>query len=221
MKSLSRIIVSIFFTGLMYSTVLFCQSYDDQIQNGLNNYNQGNYTEAFNNFNSLVQQMTPQQSGDLPLAGESQEVEDSESQEVEDSESTMTYDSESQEVDDSESQMQYDSETQETYTGAYPISQDVDATTVEQYSDKLEYQGDDPADVYLYRGQANLKLGNKQAALSDFDQAIALDPNYSDAYFRRAIANYNINPDKVCPDLQTAIDNGHQSAQELFNLICK
>ena len=214
MKSLSRIIVSIFFTGLMYSTVLFCQSYDDQIQNGLNNYNQGNYTEAFNNFNSLVQQMTPQQSGDLPLAGESQEVEDSESQEVEDSESTMNYDSESQEVDDSESQMQYDSETQETYT-------DVDISTVQQYSDNLEYQGDDPADVYLYRGQTNLKLGNKQAALSDFDQAIALDPSYADAYFRRAIANYQVNPEKVCPDLQNAIDNGHQSAQELFNLICK
>jgi len=214
MNSLSRIIVSILFTGLMYSTVLFCQSYDDQIQNGLNNYNQGNYTEAFNNFNSLVQQMTPEQSGDLPLAGESQEVEDSESQEVDDSESTMEYDSESQEVDDSESQMQYDSETQETYT-------DVDISTVQQYSDKLEYQGDDPADVYLYRGQANLKLGNKQAALNDFDQAIALDPSYSDAYFRRAIANYQVNPEKVCPDLQTAIDNGHPSAQELFDLICK
>ncbi len=214
MNSLSRIIVSILFTGLMYSTVLFCQSYDDQIQNGLNNYNQGNYTEAFNNFNSLVQQMTPEQSGDLPLAGESQEVEDSESQEVDDSESTMEYDSETQEVDDSESQMQYDSETQETYT-------DVDISTVQQYSDKLEYQGDDPADVYLYRGQTNLKLGNKQAALNDFDQAIALDPSYSDAYFRRAIANYQVNPEKVCPDLQTAIDNGHPSAQELFDLICK
>lgn len=221
MNSISRIFVIIFLTGLMYTTVLFGQSYDDQIQNGLNNYNQGNYTEAFNNFNSLVQQMTPEQSGDLPLAGESQEVDDSESVEVDDSESQMQYDSESQEVDDSESQMQYDSETQETNASSYPISQDVDVSTVEQYSDKLEYQGDDPADVYLYRGQANLKLGNKQAALNDFDQAIALDPSYSDAYFRRAIANYQVNPNKVCPDLQNAIDQGHQSAQELFNLICK
>ena len=204
MKSLSGKIVTVILSLMIYSTVIFCQSNDDQIQTGLNNYNSGNYTEAFNNFNSLIQQMNPEQSGDLPLANESQEVEDSETQEVDDSES--------QEVEDSESQ--------ETYTGESQI-QTVDVSTIQQYSDPLNYQGNDPADLYLYRGQANLKLGNRQAALNDFDTAISLDPSYSDAYFRRAIVNYQVNPDKVCPDLQTAIENGHQSAQELYNLICK
>jgi len=204
MNSLSRMNVSFILTLFIFSSVIFCQTNDEQIQTGLDNYNAGNYTEAYNNFNSLVQQMTPNQIGDLPLTGESQEVNDTESVEV----------------NDSESQVVEDSESQETYTGESQI-QTVDVSTVEQYSDEMEYQGDDPADIYLYRGQANLKLGNKQAALDDFDTAISLDPSYSDAYFRRAIANYQVNPIKVCPDLQTAIDNGHQSAQELYNLICK
>jgi len=204
MKSLSRINVSFILALLMFSSVIFCQSYDEQIHNGLNSYNEGNYTDAYNNFNSLVKQMNTNQSGDLPLTGESQEVDDSESVEV----------------DDNESQVVEDSESKETYTGESQI-QSVDVSTVEEYSDQMEYQGDDPADIYLYRGQANLKLGNNQAALNDFDTAISLDPSYSDAYFRRAIANYQLNPKKVCPDLQKAIDNGHQSAQELYNLICK
>jgi tetratricopeptide (TPR) repeat protein len=204
MNGQSRINVSIIVPLFIFSSVIFCQTNDEQIQTGLDNYNAGNYAEAYNNFNSLVQQMTPNQIGDLPLTGESQEVDDTESVEV----------------DDSESQVVEDSESQETYTGESQI-QTVDVSTVEQYSDEMEYQGDDPADIYLYRGQANLKLGNKQAALDDFDTAISLDPSYSDAYFRRAIANYEVNPKKVCPDLQKAIDNGHQSAQELYNLICK
>jgi len=29
-----------------------------------------------------------------------------------------------------------------------------------------------------------------------------------------------VDPDKACPDLQAAIDNGNPSAQKLFNLIC-
>jgi len=204
MKSLSNLIVALVLTSLIFSPDIYCQSNDEQIQTGLNNYNEGNYSDAFDNFNSLVQQMTPDQSGDLPLTGESQEMDDSESVEV----------------DDSESQIEYDSESQETYTGEYQ-GQNVDISTVQQYSDQLEYQGDDAADVYLYRGQTNLKLGNQEAALADFDKAISLDPSYSDAYFRRAIANYQVNPEKICPDLQTAIDNGHKSAQELYNLICK
>jgi Tfp pilus assembly protein PilF len=99
--------------------------------------------------------------------------------------------------------------------------QTADVSNIQEYSDPLNYQGDDPADLYLYRGQTYLKLGDNEAALQDFDTAISLDPSYSDAYFRRAIANYQVNPDKVCPDLQNAINEGHQSAQELYGLICK
>jgi len=62
---------------------------------------------------------------------------------------------------------------------------------------------------------------NKEAALNDFDRAVSLDPALSDVYFRRALANINVDPDKTCPDLKAAIERGHQSAIELHNLICK
>lgn len=204
MYKLVNITIVLLLCSLALSPEIFCQSSSELIQTGLSSYQNGDYEVALTSFNSAIQTSGSDVSSDLPLDSESQ-IEDT---------------GESQEVDDSESQIQYDKESVETNTGESQI-QTIDASTIQQYSDPLNYQGDDPADLYLYRGQTNLKLGNKQAALNDFDTAISLDPSYSDAYFRRAIANYQVDPDKVCPDLQTAIDNGHQSAQELFNLICK
>ncbi|MFI5237521.1 MAG: tetratricopeptide repeat protein, partial [Ignavibacteriales bacterium] len=97
----------------------------------------------------------------------------------------------------------------------------IDAETKKYISAPLEYMGDEPAKVYLYRGRTYLQLGNKEAALNDFDKAISLDPELSDAMFRRALANTNVDPDKACPDLVAAIKRGHQSAKELYDLICK
>lgn len=203
MFKISRIIFVLFICSFLLSPEIICQSSSELVQTGLSSYQSGDYQSALDNFNSALQLTSSDEDSDLPLTGESQTEYDSESTEVEDSEST--------EVEDSESQ--------ETYTGESQI-QTVDVSTIQQYSDPLNFQGDDPADLYLYRGQTYLKLGNQQAALTDFDTAISLDPSYSDAYFRRAIANYQVNPEKVCPDLQIAINNGHQSAQELYNLIC-
>jgi tetratricopeptide (TPR) repeat protein len=204
MYKLVNITIVLYLYSFALSPEIFCQSSSELVQTGLSSYQNGDYEVALTSFNSAIQTSGSDVNSDLPLDSESQ-IEDT---------------GESQEVDDSESQIQYDKESVETNTGESQI-QTIDESTIQQYSDPLNYQGDDPADLYLYRGQTNLKLGNKQAALNDFDTAISLDPSYSDAYFRRAIANYQVDTDKVCPDLQTAIDNGHQSAQELFNLICK
>jgi len=182
----------------------YSQSSSVDVQSGLDSYRGGDYESALSSFNNALQSSTvSDQDNDLPL----------------DTESQMEYDSESQEVDDTESTMEYDSESQETYAKESSI-QLAQVSNIQEYSDPINYVGDDPANLYLYRGQTNLKLGNTQAALSDFDEAISLDPSYADAYLMRAVANYNVDPNKVCPDLQTAIDNGHQSAQELYNLIC-
>lgn len=204
MSNLIRIIVILSLCSLVFSPDIKSQSSSELIQTGLSSYQSGDYETALNSFNNALQVSGSDVDSDLPLTGESQEVNDSESVGVDDSES--------QEVDDSESK--------ETYTGESQI-QTVDISTIQQYSDPLNYQGDDPADLYLYRGQTYLKLGDKVAALNDFDKAISLDSSYADAYFRRAIVNYQVDPGKACPDLQAAINAGHQSAQELFNLICK
>ena len=199
---------TLFFIGMLIlvaSISSYSQSSSEEVQSGLDNYRGGNYQAALNNFNNALQNSeVSDEDNDLPL----------------DSESTMEYDSESQEVDDTESTMEYDSESQETYVQESQI-QLAQVSNIQEYSDPINYVGDDPANLYLYRGQTYLKLGNTQAALSDFDEAINLDPSYADAYLMRAVANYNVNPNEVCPDLQTAIENGHQSAQELYNTICK
>jgi len=205
MNNLLRVIIAICIIIMVAPVASYCQSSSEDVQNGLDSYRGGDYDAALNSFNNAIQNsQVSDEDNDLPL----------------DSDSQIQYDSESQEVDDSDSQMEYDSESKETYASESQI-QLAQVSNIQEYSDPLNYVGDDPANLYLYRGQTNLKLGNTQAALSDFDEAISLDPSYSDAYLMRAVANYNVNPEKVCPDLQTAIDNGHQSAQELFNQICK
>jgi tetratricopeptide (TPR) repeat protein len=204
MSYLFRIIVLFYFCSFIFSSEILSQTSTELVQTGLASYQSGDYEGALTSFNSALQTSGTDVNSDVPLTSESQ----------------IQTNTESQEVDDGESKMEYDEESQETYTGESQL-QNADVSNIQEYSDPLNYQGDDPADLYLYRGQTYLKLGDKESALQDFDKAISLDPSYSDAYFRRAIANYQVNPDKVCPDLQTAIDKEHQSAQELYNLICK
>lgn len=204
MNSIMKLLIILCLALFTYSPVIISQTSAEFVQSGLTSYMSGDYSSALDNFNNALQMMNPEEGSNIPLASETQ----------------TEYDTESVEIDDSESKVEYDSESQETYTGESQ-EQTVDVSKIQQYSDPLDYQGDNESNVYLYLGQTNLKLGNKQEALKDFDTAIQLDPSYSDAFFRRAIVNYEINPDKACPDLQKAIDNGHQSAQELYNLICK
>ena len=202
---LLRNVIIVSTIGLVTTFNSYSQSSAEEIQSGLDSYRGGDYQTALNSFNNALQNSeVTDDDNDLPLTGESEE----------------TYTSESQEVDDTESKMEYDSESKETYVGESSI-QLAQVSNIQEYSDPINYVGDNPANIYLYRGQTYMKLGNTQAALSDFDEAINLDPSYADAYLMRAVANYNVDPDKVCPDLQSAIDNGHQSAQELYNLICK
>lgn len=204
MSDVFRIIVLIYLCFFVLSPVIQSQSSSELIQSGLDSYQSGDYETALSSFNSVLQSSGSDTDSDLPLTGESQMEYTGETKEVEDNESEMEYDSESQETDAKESQIQL-----------------TQVSNIQEYSDPLNYVGDNPANIYLYRGQTYLKLGNTQAALNDFDTAISLDPSYSDAYLMRAVTNYNVDQEKVCPDLQNAIDNGNQSAQELYSLICK
>ena len=197
-----KILISALFIILIFDSEIFSQSSSELVQAGFNNYENGNYQAALMSFNSALQASSSETNEALTEASNENYVR----------ESTKKY--------TDETQKQYMETSSKTYTGISKREK-VSTETKKYESTPLEYQGDEPAKIYLYRGRTYLQLGNKQAALNDFDKAVSLDPALSEVYFRRALAEMDVDPDKACPDLLAAIERGHQSAKELYDLICK
>ena len=200
MFKFSQLIIAISVFVIALGSHTSAQSSLDLVETGMNHYNNGDYESALNSFNSAL---TKTQESE-PLTGDSKEESVSVSKETEVSVSEESY------VETSK----------EDYVG---VSQESTiSTSTEKYmSDPLNHQGEDQSSLYLYRGRTHLQMGNNEAALNDFDKAIELNPAQSDAYFRKALINTNVNPDKVCPDLINAMSHGHESAKELYELVCK
>ena len=199
---MSKILISALFIILIFDSAVFSQSSSELVQAGFNNYENGNYQAALMSFNSALQASSSETNEAMTEASNENYVR----------ESTKKY--------TDEAQKQYMETSSKTYTGISKREK-VSTETKKYESTPLEYQGDEPAKIYLYRGRTYLQLGNKQAALNDFDKAVSLDPALSEVYFRRALAEMDVDPDKACPDLLAAIERGHQSAKELYDLICK
>lgn len=197
-----KILISALVSILIFNSEIFSQSSSELIQTGFSNYQNGDYQAALMSFNAALQ--TSSSSSNEPLTTETPDA----------------YTSQTNETDAVISKRQYVETSSKTYTGISKREK-ISTETKKYESTPLEYQGDEPAKIYLYRGRTYLQLGNKQAALNDFDKAVSLDPALSEVYFRRAIAEMDVNPDKACPDLLAAIERGHQSAKELYDLICK
>jgi tetratricopeptide (TPR) repeat protein len=197
-----KILISALFIILIFDSEIFSQSSSELVQAGFNNYENGNYQAALMSFNSALQASS------------------SETNEAMTEATNENYVRESSKKYTDETQKQYTETSSKTYTGISKREK-VSTETKKYESTPLEYQGDEPAKIYLYRGRTYLQLGNKQAALNDFDKAVSLDPALSEVYFRRALAEMDVDPDKACPDLLAAIERGHQSAKELYDLICK
>lgn len=202
MKNAKYFLLILLFISIKFNTKIIAQSSNENIQSGFSNYQSGDYKAAINSFNKVIQSYTTESTE--PVTSESRE----------------TYISENNKSETDVSDRELTKTSKISYTDVSK-KQLVETETMKYVSAPLEYQGDEPAKVYLYRGRTYLKMGDKEAALMDFDKAVSLDPTLSDAYFRRAVANTNIDPDKACPDLLAAIERGHESARELYNLICK
>ncbi len=181
---------------------ILSQSSSELIQTGFTNYQNGNYQAALMSFNSALQTSSTEMNDAV--------TEESNENYIREGEKTYTR----------ETEKQYMETASKTYTGISKREK-ISTETKKYESTPLEYQGDEPAKIYLYRGRTYLQLGNKQAALNDFDKAVSLDPTLSEVFFRRALANMEVDPDKACPDLLAAIERGHKSAKELYDMICK
>ena len=197
-----KILISALFIILIFDSEIFSQSSSELVQAGFNNYKNGDYQAAIMSFNAALETSSTEMNNAVT------------------EESNENYVRESTKKYTDETQKQYMETSSKTYTGISKREK-VSTETKKYESTPLEYQGDEPAKIYLYRGRTYLQLGNKQAALNDFDKAVSLDPALSEVYFRRALAEMDVDPNKACPDLLAAIERGHQSAKELYDLICK
>ncbi|EMR03218.1 tetratricopeptide repeat protein [Cesiribacter andamanensis] len=81
----------------------------------------------------------------------------------------------------------------------------------------------DPLPLYYNnRGLTRQLQGKTAAAEADYLQAIALDPAYAHVYVNLAMLYSETNqPEKICDNLQKAIDNGFLPAAQLKSEYCK
>ena len=180
----------------------FSQSNEELVQNGINDYQDGNYKNAVDLFDQAIKN-TKSTEQDLPIDNVSVESDLGVSTETDVRVSTEGYAGVSDEEDVGVSN-----------------EKDIRVSTEKYVSDPLHYQGSDLAKLYFYRGRANMQLGNKEQALQDFDKSVLLDSSFSEAYFRRAIASHNLDKGEVCADLKKAMEMGHSSAETLYNDLC-
>ncbi len=180
----------------------FSQSNEELVQNGINDYQDGNYKNAVDLFDQAIKN-TESTEQDLPIDNVSVESDLGVSTETDVRVSTEGYAGVSDEEDVGVSN-----------------EKDIGVSTEKYVSDPLKYQGSDLAKLYFYRGRANMQLGNKEQALQDFDKSVQLDPSFSEAYFRRAIASHNLDKGDVCADLKKAMEMGHSSAETLHKDLC-
>ena len=180
----------------------FSQSNEELVQNGINEYQDGNYEDAIDIFNSALKN-TESIEQDLPIVNVAEE-------------SNINL---STERDVQVSKESYVGVSDEEHIGVSKIEL-TGASPKNYISDPLNYEGSELAKLYFYRGRANMQLGNKDQALQDFDKSVQLDPSYSEAYFRRAIASHNLDKGEVCADLKKAMEMGHSSAEILHKNLC-
>jgi len=180
----------------------FSQSNEELVQNGINEYQDGNYEDAIDIFNSTLKN-TESNEQDLPIANVSEESDVKVSSETDVQVSSEGY------VGVSDEELV--GVSKEELTGVSPES---------YVSDPLNYEGSELGKIYLYRGRANMQLGNKEEAFQDFDKAVQLNPSYSEAFFRRAIVSHDLEKGDVCQDLKKALEMGHSSAETLYNNLC-
>ena len=87
-------------------------------------------------------------------------------------------------------------------------------------SNPRNFQGSIAGKIYIYRGRSYLKLGMSRNAFNDFDKAVYLNPLYSEAFFRRSIRYQDPEEDDICGDLRRAMQRGHVSGKIFYYKLC-
>lgn len=72
----------------------------------------------------------------------------------------------------------------------------------------------------LHRGLLYAKLNNKQAALTDLNKAVELNPRIGVFYYYRALIRFSLGQNP-CRDFHLAIQNGYHQASKMLANVCR
>ena len=89
---------------------------------------------------------------------------------------------------------------------------------MQDYNRAIHYDRHEPL-FLIRRGLLHAKNGEKQAAFSDLDAAVALRPDNGEALYYRALMRYGLGQ-SPCEDLRKAAQNGYKRAVATLKKIC-
>jgi tetratricopeptide (TPR) repeat protein len=178
------------------------QSNEQLVQEGISNYHHGNYEKAIELFNKALRNIASTQK-DIQLANVSVKSDVTVSKESDVRVSNERY--------ARVSNVQLAGLSRREFMGVSPEN---------QVSNPLYFHAAISGKIYVYRGRAYLELGMTREAFNDFDNAMKLNPIFTEVYFRRAITYRNPEEDDICRDLKSAMEMGYRSAETLYDRLC-
>ncbi|MCZ6701515.1 MAG: tetratricopeptide repeat protein [Ignavibacteria bacterium] len=184
------------------SEITIAQSNEQLVQEGITYYHHGNYEKAIELFNKALKNIASTQKV-IELANVSVRSDISVSKESDvrlSNERLMGV-----------SNVQFVGVSKREFTRVSPKN---------HVTNPLSFHGSIAGKIYIYRGRAYLKLGMTSKAFSDFDNALYLNPLYSEAFFRRSIRYQDPEIDDICGDLKKAMQMGYNSGKMFYYKLC-
>ncbi len=184
------------------SEFLVAQSNEQLVQEGITNYHHGNYEKAIELFNKALKNIASTQKV-IELANVSvrSDIKVSKESDVRLSNERLM----------GVSNVQFVGVSKREFTRVSPKN---------HVTNPLSFHGSIAGKIYIYRGRAYLKLGMTSKAFSDFDNALYLNPLYSEAFFRRSIRYQDPELDDICRDLRKAMQMGYVSGKIFYYKLC-
>ena len=198
----------IIFTIIIISCFCFlsefsvAQSNEQLVQEGISNYHHGNYEKAIELFNKALRNIASTQKV-IQLANVSSRTDI-----VVSNKSNVGL-----------SDDRYMRSSNKQFIGVVR-RENMGVSSKDRVTNPLTFYGSISGKIYIYRGRAYLKLGQRRKAFSDFDKALYLNPLYSEVFFRRSIRYQDPEIDDICGDLKKAMQMGYNSGKMFYYKLC-
>ena len=178
------------------------QTISELVQEGMNNFHDGEYTTALEYFNDALE-ITALIQRDVVMGNIAEES-------------------------DLDINMDYNIGTDKKYyVSTSPIEQIkvferefTETSSIYLVPKPFHFQEPNKSVIYNYRARTYLKMGMISKAYEDFDRVLFIDPLQSEIYFKRAVAYQEAMGVDVCAELKKAMEMGYFSAIIYHKKLC-